>query len=1176
MMRCDFLIVFGLLLCVAVIVEPGKAAGESPIVYAPDIVGIDRLFMVALRVPTDAPEVQVTIPDSVALLDKTRLPTKADVRRFYFRSIKPAAKAEIRFAMPGGEVVVPFVIWSFDDLRQFRTLKGFQLPRRWPLGKPLPELKEMQIFPTGAEAKEGKGSGGWLDVSDDTIWNMQPDSTIPRWHWVNIQYGCPVHGQEIYKKQAYYPWIKNGAVPYSWKIQCPVSGELYPSNDFGAGDMTSGNFPDDGIGGGFVQNDKHYGLIAELAQFYDHQMLRVAPECANSYVATGDVRYVHKALVAMCRLAVEYAYLATMTQHRHRNSVSQVERFGQGRFDEGPCLSSAGLTVYCIDQPGYQTSYARAYDSIFPAIGKDPDIIPYLQKKGFDVKTSEDVRRFIEENLMAVWMQAAMDLATHSNEPFHQWGLAKMAEMLNYKQGSDFMDWLYDGEGKMRVFVPNTYFRDGAPYESTGGYNAMHVTAIGPIVEAIEHMREMRPEVYPEDKYPSLSKSRRYHSVFDFCMDTLTIDRSFPQIGDGGSWAAYKKLPKMAFHDADTNAFEHAYRLFRDSKFAWALVHSPGWNPSAEFPYTREQIEKEAAKCPDDWNDRSSLHDGYGVSILRGGKGDDKRAFWMNYGHNRSHCQDDTMDIGLQGYQGILLSHMGYPRNWGCWEWVWSSHNEARIFPYQTMTAQPQILADAGPIHVTEARATALSEPEQNWQRRMLALVDVAPDKFYCVDMYRILGGEEHWWAFHAQEGEFSTKGLSLTKQEGGTLAGADVPYGDTTWLKAHGCTYGTYGWSGLMFPFVHLYNVERGTPSPAGGGEGVWSADWKLKTGDGLHLRLTVPSAEGTEVNICDGTSPAGGKPYEMKWIMLHNKGQKPVRTQVISLLEPYMNEPIIQEVRPLKLSGEDEANFSPMGCVVRVGNRTDTILASSDPIPLRTAEGGISFAGRFGFYSEQDGVPVSMSLIGGTMLSKGPFSLRMDKPEYRAKITKIDRATDTITVTPAPPSLSALVGESIYITSPGRRIAYKVVEAKPLQGSARLRLDLDSRIGTGKVTGVEDYRVKTSTAFELQGYRYYLGARLVSADRKSEYRITEVNGKQAALIDPQAHPEAKADKLSKEFPTDSWFDVYDYGIGDEVVYPHKASITRTGPNTYAVEATGRVTVTLPAKYRWENISQK
>ena len=99
-----------------------------------------------------------------------------------------------------------------------------------------------------------------------------------------------------------------------------------------------------------------------------------------------------------------------------------------------------------------------------------------------------------------------------------------------------------------------------------------------------------------------------------------------------------------------------------------------------------------------------------------------------------------------------------------------------------------------------------------------------------------VTGGKEHWWCFHAQEGEFSTSGLSLVRQEGGTLAGPGIPYGDPKWLQENGCTLNQYGWNGPMFGFAHLYNVERGQAA------GVWSADWALKNADGLHLRLTVP----------------------------------------------------------------------------------------------------------------------------------------------------------------------------------------------------------------------------------------------------------------------------------------------------------------------------------------------
>ena len=143
------------------------------------------------------------------------------------------------------------------------------------------------------------------------------------------------------------------------------------------------------------------------------------------------------------------------------------------------------------------------------------------------------------------------------------------------------------------------------------------------------------------------------------------------------------------------------------SRASVRLANSPDWRPSQGFPFTREEIEAEAARWPDDWNDGSTLADGYGIAILRGGEGNDKRAFWLRYGRARSHTQDDLMDIGLQAFQGVILAHMGYPRNWGQWEPLWSSHNLARQFPYEQQVARAELFGDAGLVHVAEARAHA-------------------------------------------------------------------------------------------------------------------------------------------------------------------------------------------------------------------------------------------------------------------------------------------------------------------------------------------------------------------------------------------------------------------------------------------------------------------------------------
>ena len=147
-------------------------------------------------------------------------------------------------------------------------------------------------------------------------------------------------------------------------------------------------------------------------------------------------------------------------------------------------------------------------------------------------------------------------------------------------------------------------------------------------------------------------------------------------------------------------------------------------------------------------------------------------------------------------------------------------------------------------------------------------------------------------------------------------------------------------------------------------------------------------------------------------------------------------------------------------------------------------------------------------------------------------------------------------------------------MLEAKQVGSRAQLRLAGDSRIGAGRVTGVEDYRVQTETPFTLNRLRYYHGARLVNAAGTAEYRLIDVRTEKAALIDPKIHRDAKAGKLAKEFLKGAWFDVYDYGVGDEIVFPHQARLTRTGANLFLVAATHRVSATVPAGYYWKLVA--
>jgi len=130
---------------------------------------------------------------------------------------------------------------------------------------------------------------------------------------------------------------------------------------------------------------------------------------------------------------------------------------------------------------------------------------------------------------------------------------------------------------------------------------------------------------------------------------------------------------------------------------------------------------------------------------------------------------------------------------------------------------------------------------------------------------------------------------------------------------------------------------------------------------------------------------------------------------------------------------------------------------------------------------------------------------------------------------------------------------------------GAAELRLSGDSRIGVGRSTGVSDHPIRTDTSFTLQRFRYYHGARAASGNGSAEYRIVDVRSAKAVFLDGSVHPDAHAAKLATDFPAGSWFEIYDYGVGDEVVWPFAVSVTLQPSGEYRITAPVDVKADLP-----------
>ena len=90
--------------------------------------------------------------------------------------------------------------------------------------------------------------------------------------------------------------------------------------------------------------------------------------------------------------------------------------------------------------------------------------------------------------------------------------------------------------------------------------------------------------------------------------------------------------------------------------------------------------------------------------------------------------------------------------------------------------------------------------------------------------------------------------------------------------------------------------------------------------------------------------------------------------------------------------------------------------------------------------------------------------------------------------------------------------------------------------------------------------------------ATRNNCRALTDIRDQ--VVIDPDVHPECHAEKLAAEFPLNSWFEIYDYGVGDEIVSPLVVSVAKIGPVAYKITATDEVTLTLPSDAKTRLVS--
>ncbi len=956
----------------------------------------------------------------------------------------------------------------------------------------------------------------WARRDDAWLERVITPASVPR--AFNAHHlGCPVHGTEYFKHGNY---SFKFSLDRPWKIACPVGGEEYPSNDFGAffasgmqdRSLLTGDCPDDGWGWRRPGDPKKWWFVA----YYNHWawMREIIPgvlALSRAYLLTGEVVYAHKAGLLLHRIADVYPEMDHNKQSRYATEFSPTY---QGRI------------LNCIWECFVGSDLCEACDNVFDGIGQAKGLQERLGK------TAAEIHAHIDRGLMAEIVSGVYRGQIRGNYGMHQHTLMTAALVRQAGDEQEVIEFLlrttgsphgYSYEGIDRL-MDNLIYRDGISVTETSPSYAW----IWPerVLRVAEMMRRMGINLY--ERHPKMLEMLLHP------LRATVLGRFTPAIGDAYAvTTGHTPLPRWAAEIGwreyrDPRLLDHL-RSLGDERAELTyeeLFREPEEHPTPHPPSQSgkgEQAMSLLRPSPRRGGDGGGVlynefngaynHGGYGLALLRAGGGGYARAVSLWYGTSIGHGHLDKLNVEVFAKGRKVLPDLGYPQftddhpEREAWNKNTISHCtvvvDARM---QTRSARGdlRLFAAAPGVQVAEASAETNYPGIVSMYRRTVGMVDVSEQNSYVVDLFRVAGGRQHDYSLHGPDGEFEPSGLALSEPSPGTLAGPDVPYTslyDDPELSRPGAQgFGRYKGSG----FSYIRNPQRGTA------RSVWRATWQLKDTDGnlTEDRMTilrVPVGD-EETFVGDGIPPfKPGNPASLKYIVTRRAGEA-LSSVFVSLFVPHTGDLFVRSVQPLKVAPGD----GTVALAVEREGETDVVVSSLDSSVLREVEGDIAFRGRFGVLTmDREGRPIRATLVGGRELKKKGEGIALGG-DVTGVVTGMDPDARTVEVemdnrAALPEDLSSLILREALVSVatenvPGRSYrtcGMRIFEARRSGESLVLgfgpqdlqvaRVPVDSAdAGTGTV--------RTKAHLPLAGVGYYDGAYATDGDGRVATRVAKV----------------------------------------------------------------------------------
>ena len=838
-----------------------------------------------------------------------------------------------------------------------------------------------------------KAAERWAKYDDQRLCSIVIPPQVPRAYQVH-NFGCPVHGIEVHSK-GLYKWEVSFDKPF--KIKCPVGGEEYPSNDFGAflasgmkdRSLLTGPHADDGWGW-HKPNDKekaNHWFVAYYAHWSMMKYLRPAiQELSLGAVVTEDPHqarlYAHKCAVLLWQLAVYYPEYAYHKQSR------------EGREHNPNYTGKLYNRIWEVYTPN---DCAPAYDAIRPFLPGDEQ----LQKLAG--KTAEQLDTMIRERLL---LEAARCITDGSgriagNYGMHQKSLILLARVLDEHKlrptSEEMIQYVAANPNPqsgndlgLRDALENFVYRDGIPLESL----AYNVGWVNDITDVAEALTETGANIF---EHP------RFRKLLTWPFDACIAGKFTPSMGDTGDMFARDKLWR-----AETLRKAHSY--VKDPRIDW-VVHKAGPSACDLFGLPSDLDGEEVSPpAPPDIGLGSFLFPAYGLANLQAGGEINRTGLSLFFGGHMSHMHSDQLNMLIFSHGNALLTDIGYPEQTDAF-----NHKRAGFFSntiaHNTVTVDTshQHTRGASRLHafsphgfaqVVDASCTGVYSNKVSLYRRACMFVSTTPDQAYVFDAFYVRGGGQHDYSAHGTQADLYCEPPLGPVQEKGTLAGPDVPYeqfyDDATLKdKALGSVpYGGYRGSGFQF----LTNVKR---APL---EGSAVCDWRLteplkgqgkRPWKGIGLRAHLIGTD-EELIACDG--PVQKYAYLPKTVkfMIRRRTGKDLTSSFVTVYEPYQCKTWIERVASARVEPNDGQAVAAFVELTDGGKHY--LFHSLTPATKYTVDGKVTVTGQAACLAlGKDGTVAKAMLLNGTKLAMGGFSMP-GMGMRRSKIVSIDYAKGII----------------------------------------------------------------------------------------------------------------------------------------------------------------------------------